>query len=121
MAGSANSFLPGNPGDLSRGFIEEADPPVLVDAKYSVVETTEDSFEPSFWWSWCCSLLSAVVHMVSFQGKKSLAYQGDSPIVLRIAPLYNRSLYTDSLIEVSATMAFSMARFSCERSKDLTT
>ena len=49
MAGPSKSFLQGNAGDLSGGFIEEADPPVLVDAKYAVVETTEDSFEPSLW------------------------------------------------------------------------
>jgi hypothetical protein len=53
MAGPANSFLPGDPGDFSRCFVEEADPPVLVDAKYTVVETTEDGFEPSFRWSSC--------------------------------------------------------------------
>jgi hypothetical protein len=53
MTGPSKSFLQGNPGDLSRGFVEEANPPVLVDTKYTVVETTEDSFEPSFWWS-CC-------------------------------------------------------------------
>ena len=43
MARLSKSFLPGNPGDLSRGFVEEADPPVLVDTKYTVVETAEDT------------------------------------------------------------------------------
>ena len=53
MARLAESFLPGNPGDLGRCFVEEADPPVLVDAKYTIVETAEDSFEPSLWWFYC--------------------------------------------------------------------